>query len=238
MLALLAWLPRSPALCLRLSLPLPFLVVLPSLLSCGSALDAFRRNFDGDSVFMYFQHYGGFLFMMTKCVQFCAGTLHGVMTLFGLPCLVALCGLMVFIAMMGCSRSVMSSFKAEMNGCSSWAFGGGRCAGDELLAVLVRGWAAAGALIQGFRMLVLQAAAAQAAALCFFGFHALHEASAASMSSVRSDSMQRLHQQPRCLARVLRFCWGRKSPSFFGFSSDYRYFLSGFSLEQLECWSS
>ena len=34
--------------------------------------------------------------------------------------------------------------------------------------------------MEGFRMLAVQAAAAQAAALCFFGFHTLHEASAAT----------------------------------------------------------
>ena len=94
-----------------------------------------------------------------------------------------------------------------------------------------------------FMKLRLQAAAAQAAALCVFGFHALHEASAAtacqyvlsenvqhaaaaspaalclssaftlflrhlqqeraSTSSVKSDSAQQMHQQPRSLARIL-----------------------------------
>ena len=104
----------------------------------------------------------------------------------------------------------------------------------------------AAALSYFFMKLGMQAAAAQAAALCFFGFHALHEASAAtackyvlceieqraaaasaaalhlfgfhaflerlqqeraSISSVSSDSARQLHQQPRSLARVLRFCW-------------------------------
>ena len=34
-------------------------------------------NLDGESVFTYFQLYGGFLVMLAKCVRFCAGTFLG-----------------------------------------------------------------------------------------------------------------------------------------------------------------
>ena len=123
-------------------------------------------NLDVESVLMYFGQ---------VCSVLCENVSRSHDPLWTL-----LFGLIVFIAMMGCGRSEISSFKAEKNGCSSWASGRGCSAGDELLAVLVRGWTAVGALTEGFRMLVLQAAAAQAAALCFVGFQTLHEASAAT----------------------------------------------------------
>ena len=138
---------------------------------------------------------------------------------------------MITILMLVATRAVAG--KRPMSGML------GCCCGAAIMLVTEA------ALSYLFIKLRLQAAAAQAAALCVFGFHALQEASAAtackyvlweikhacgscsgigscvapfrgftlflrhlqqerpSTSSVKSDSAQQLHQQPRSLARIL-----------------------------------
>ena len=236
-------------------------------------------NLDCESVFTFFQQYGWFLVFMAECVKCRVGTFLGLMTASGLPSLVALYGLMAFMAMTGCCRGEISGFMAEKNGCCSWACGD--AAGLvkslrhtqrlEMDAVKAPSrlpfwsyWCIAGVQLERLSRasarwcgkqqrhrqsrcksstsackcvlseIGQRAAAASAAALRLFGFTLFvgHlQQQCASVSSVSSDSMQQQHRQPRSLARVLRFCWERKSPSFSGFLLDYfvilEWFLAG-----------
>ena len=182
-------------------------------------------NLDCESVFTFFQQYGWFLVFMAECVKCRVGTFLGLMTASGLPSLVALYGLMAFMAMTGCCRGEISGFMAEKNGCCSWACGD--AAGLvkslrhtqrlEMDAVKAPSrlpfwsyWCIAGVQLERLSRasarwcgkqqrhrqsrcksstsackcvlseIGQRAAAASAAALRLFGFHALHETSAAT----------------------------------------------------------
>ena len=130
-------------------------------------------NLDCESVFTFFQQYGWFLVFMAECVKCRVGTFLGLMTASGLPSLVALYGLMAFMAMTGCCRGEISGFMAEKNGCCSWACGDAaglvkslrhtqRLEMDAVegaietafLVVLVHCWGAAGAFVEGFSKMV------------------------------------------------------------------------------------